>query len=101
MNRLALASALLALAGAAPTGLTAPPEAVSPKEVVRLFNGKDLTGLTTWLKDGKRADPRKVFRVTAGELHITGDGFGYVATQKAYRDYHLVVEYRWGKRTDG
>jgi hypothetical protein len=34
-------------------------------------------------------------------LHISGDGFGYVATDQAYRDYHLTVEYKWGKRTDG
>src|SRR5262245_14082866 len=77
------------------------PGPLGPKEVIRLFNGKDLTGLTTWLKDTQREDPRRVFRVTEGLLHITGDGFGYVATEKEYRDYRLVVEYRWGKRTDG
>src|SRR5262249_52005332 len=70
-------------------------DAVSPKETVALFNGKDLTGLTTWLKDTKREDPRRVFRVEDGVLHITGDGFGYVATEKAYRDYRVVVEYKW------
>lgn len=75
---------------------------VRPTGVLRLFNGKDLSGLTTWLKDTKRDDPRRVFRVTdAGLLHITGDGFGYVATDRAYRDYRLVVDYRWGTRTDG
>ena len=73
----------------------------SPNEVVRLFNGKDLTGLSTWLKDTKGEDPRKVFRVSDGQIHITGDGFGYVGTTKAYRDYHLVVEFKWGKKTDG
>jgi len=71
------------------------------KSVVKLFNGKDLTGLHTWLKDTKREDPRKVFTVEDGLLHISGDGYGYVATDKDYRDYHLIVEYRWGKRTDG
>ena len=55
------------------------------------------TGLTTWLKDTKAADPRKVFRVADGVLHISGDGNGYVATEKEYRDYHLVVEYKWGQ----
>src|SRR5439155_14429749 len=25
----------------------------------------------------------------------------YVATDKSYQDYHLIVEYRWGKKTDG
>jgi hypothetical protein len=74
----------------------------SPREVVRLFNGKDLAGLSTWLKDTKHKDPRRVFRVTDdGLMHITGDGFGYVATEREYRDYHLIVEYRWGKKTDG
>src|SRR6516225_10191541 len=77
------------------------PQAVVPKETIQLFSGKDLSGLTTWLKDTKREDPRKVFRVTDGQIHISGDGFGYLATDKAYRDYHLVVEYKWGKKTDG
>src|SRR5262245_61138975 len=73
----------------------------TPREVIRLFNGRDLAGLSTWLKDTKRDDPRRVFRVTDGLLHISGDGNGYIATDKEYRDYHLVVEYKWGKRTDG
>lgn len=74
---------------------------VRPTEMVRLFNGKDLAGLTTWLKDTKTDDPRRVFRVADGILHITGEGFGYVATDRPYRDYRVVVEYRWGDRTDG
>jgi hypothetical protein len=69
--------------------------------VIRLFNGKDLTGLSTWLKDTGRQDPRKVFTARDGVLHISGDGYGYVATDREYRDYHLTVEYRWGQRTDG
>jgi hypothetical protein len=77
-------------------------EPVSPKDgVIPLFNGKDLSGLTTWLKDTKRKDPRKVFSVKDGVIHISGDGYGYLTTDKEYRDYRLIVEYRWGKRTDG
>ncbi len=34
-------------------------------------------------------------------IRISGEGNGYLATHESYRDYHLVVEYRWGKRTDG
>jgi hypothetical protein len=77
------------------------PQPIRPRVEIRLFNGKDLTGLSTWLKDTKKADPRKVFRVTDGLLHISGDGYGYVATAREYRDYHLIVEYKWGQRTDG
>jgi hypothetical protein len=77
-------------------------DAIRPREVIRLFNNKDLSGLSTWLADSKRDDPRKVFQVTKeGWLRITGDGSGYVATRAEYRDYHLVVEYKWGQRTDG
>jgi hypothetical protein len=74
---------------------------VSPRAVIHLFNGQDLNGLTTWLRDTKHEDPRRVFRVDNNVLHITGDGFGYIATEQEYRDYHLVVEYKWGERTDG
>lgn len=80
---------------------TSAQEPITPKETIKLFNGKDLTGFSTWLKDSKRDDPRKVFAVKDGVLHLSGDGFGYVATDKDYRDYHLTVEYKWGKKTDG
>jgi dienelactone hydrolase/pimeloyl-ACP methyl ester carboxylesterase len=95
MNALGIALAAASLAAAQEA---AP---VSPKDTVALFNGKDLAGLTTWLRDTKREDPRQVFSVRDGVLHVSGDGFGYVATDKAYRDYRLVVEYKWGTRTDG
>lgn len=77
------------------------PRPIAPQQAIQLFNGKDLAGLTTWLKDTKREDPRGVFQVHEGMLHLSGDGNGYVATEKAYRDYRLVVEYKWGQKTDG
>lgn len=77
-------------------------EPIRPSDgVLRLFNGKDLSGLSSWLKDTRHTDPRRVFSVVDGQIHISGDGFGYLATDREYRDYHLVVEYRWGKKTDG
>jgi hypothetical protein len=69
--------------------------------VIKLFDGKSLAGLSTWLKDTEHKDPQRVFRVTDGQLHITGAGNGYIATERVYRDYQLIVEYKWGKRTDG
>jgi hypothetical protein len=73
----------------------------TPVRKVMLFNGKDLTGLYPWLRDTQQNDPRKVFTAEDGMIHASGDGFGYLATAEAWRDYHLVVEYKWGKRTDG
>jgi hypothetical protein len=77
-----------------------PSEPISPKDgVITLFNGRDLSGLYAWLGDTKYDDPRRVFTVHDGLLHISGDGFGYVATKDTYRDYHLVAEFKWGPRT--
>jgi hypothetical protein len=100
-RRCTVAALLLILAALRLPADDAKPAPTTPRETIRLFNGKDLTGLTTWLRDTKRDDPRHVFRVTDGMLHISGDGYGYAATTKEYRDYHLVVEYKWGQKTDG
>src|SRR5271163_3101795 len=69
--------------------LLADDKPVSPKDgVIKLFNGKDLTGWTTWLKDSKREDPKKVFGVQDGMIRIAGMPMGYLATDKAYENYH-------------
>ncbi|HUE71081.1 MAG TPA: DUF1080 domain-containing protein [Pirellulaceae bacterium] len=100
MTRLILTALLFA--GIVPRiGGAADPVPITPTGVTPLFSGKDLAGLTTWLKDTHRDDPRGVFSVKDGILYLSGDGFGYVATDKAYRDYHLTVEYKWGQKTDG
>jgi hypothetical protein len=66
----------------------------------QLFNGKDLTGFYTYLRDvGKNTDPKKVFTVTDGAIHVSGEAFGYLATEKEYENYHLTVEFRWGEKT--
>jgi hypothetical protein len=102
MSRSPILSLTLLIASVASLHADAPKdEPVAPTTRFSLFNGKDLAGLTTWLRDTKREDPRKVFSVQDGIIHISGDGFGYLATEKAYRDYHLAVEFKWGKRTDG
>ena len=74
---------------------------VRPDKRIALFDGKSLDGFYTWMKDTKYEDPRRVFRVTDGMLHVTGDGLGGLLTKKEYRDYHCVLEYRWGKKVWG
>ena len=89
--------------GAAVAAYAANEEPISPGDkVVKLFNGKNLTGLYTWLKGhGRNRDPQKAFTIEDGVIHVSGEGMGYIATEKAYKDYHLVVEYKWGKKADG
>lgn len=97
-------ASLLAL-GLAGLALLAPVRAEEPTPIsptdrpIVLFNGKNLDGLYTFLKDTKLEDPRKVFTVKDGLLHISGDGFGAATTKQTYRDYHLVIEFKWGERT--
>ena len=47
-------------------------------------------------------DPQDIWKLQPdGTLHISGRGYGYVATKKNYRDYHLVLEFKWGGKTWG
>lgn len=76
-------------------------QAVKPEETISLFNGRDLDGWYTWLKDDKLADPHKVFSLQDGMIRISGEEWGGLITRKMYRDYHLIVEWRWGGPTHG
>lgn len=90
-----LAWLLFALGIAASAEETAEP--IAPTQTVKLFNGKDLDGLYTWQKDTKRQDPKNVYTVVDGMIRVSGEGSGYIGTKQAYKDYHLIVEYKWGK----
>jgi len=93
--------AVLALCGAARAGDEKAKPIRPTQGVLKLFNGRDMTGLYTWLKGDGRKDPHKVFTVHDGLIHVSGEIPGYIATEKEYRDYHLVVEYKWGEKTYG
>src|SRR5437764_909995 len=84
-------------------GLLAAPAAPAAGEggrAVRLFNGKDLTNFYTFLKGyGKNNDPKQVFTVHDGMVHVTGEVFGCFTTEKEFENYHLVVEFKWGPKT--
>jgi hypothetical protein len=71
-------------------------------ETLRLFNGRDLDGWTIHLPHADGADPttdpKQVFRVHNGLLHVSGQEFGYIATRDEFEDFHLIVEFRWGDR---
>jgi Domain of Unknown Function (DUF1080) len=65
-----------------------------------LFNEKDLAGFDTLLeKHGINSDPDRVFLVEKGVLHISGQEFGGLVTQKEYGNYYLRAEFKWGEKT--
>ncbi len=69
------------------------------QEFKPLFNGKDLGGWYSFLKNkGKNNDSNQVFTVNNGLLHITGQDFGYIVTERTYTDFHLVAEFKWGEK---
>ena len=64
------------------------------------LTGKDLTGFDTLLeKQGINSDPNRVFQVEKDVLHITGQEFGGLVTQKEYGNYYLRAEFKWGEKT--
>ena len=44
-------------------------------------------------------DPKDIWKFDGETFHISGRGYGYVATKQDYRDYHLVIEFKWGDKT--
>lgn len=47
-------------------------------------------------------DPKDIWTFAPdGTFKISGRGYGYVATKDNFRDYHLVLEFKWGEKTWG
>ena len=89
---------LLLLAGIVSGSVVRGDEARPPEGVERPFAEPELAAFTKWLKTTGHEDPQGVFRLEDGVLRCGDEDMGYVATKRAYRDYHLTVEYRWGRK---
>jgi hypothetical protein len=90
-----------------------------------LWNGKDLSGWTTWLarpepgsdvpglkKDekgryaepiGSNRDPLNVFTVVPNvdgrpAMRVSGEVFGEIRTKQSFKDYHLRFQFKWGQK---
>ncbi len=72
---------------------------IASGEPIFAFNGKDLTGFYRFTRDHGYADPRGVIAVRDGQIVLSGEEFGGLSTCGNFRDYHLVVEWRWGGKT--
>ena len=82
------------------------PTAIKPTTVIKLFDGKSLANFEPWLVDHHSSDPERVFTVVdqidgAPAIRVSGQVWGGLLTRDAYRDYRLVVEFRWGGLTWG
>ena len=105
MSELLIRTLLLLTLTGAPQAQSAPPP-VTPTSTIKLFDGKSLANFDTWLVDFHEADPERVFTVVdqidgAPAIRISGQYWGGLLSKQAYRDYRLIVEYRWGGVTWG
>ena len=71
--------------------------------VVSLFNGKDLTGWKVFVNPkttGYDADsrPERIFKVNDGVIHVSGERFACLTTEKEFENYRLTVEFKWGDK---
>jgi len=81
-----------------------------------LLNDKDLTGWDKYIgplyveKEGFQKnvaplglnnDPQQVFSIVTVDggsaLHVSGEQFGGVSTQEEFENYHLQLQFKWGK----
>jgi len=93
-----LVLAALLLGAPAPERAGATDQKKAAGAATQLFNGKNLSGWYTFLRNqGQDNDPEGVFKVEDGLIHVSGKTFGYIMTEKEYENYHLVVEFKWGK----
>jgi hypothetical protein len=70
----------------------------SPKKKTKLFLPNRKTEWHTFLNgSGKNNDPNNVFVFEGDVLHVSGNGFGYISTEKNYSDFHFTVEFKWGE----
>jgi hypothetical protein len=82
-----------------------------------LFNGKNLEGWDTYIGPvydtlkksfdtarvlGLNNDKNKVFAVVQedgqGVIRISGENFGGISTKSEFKNYHLRLEFKWGKK---
>lgn len=70
---------------------------IKAQQFLPLLNGKNLDGWYIYLRDlpiGQ--DTSKVFTVHDNMLHISGKTFGYISTNDIYKNFHLILEFKWG-----
>jgi hypothetical protein len=74
----------------------AAPAATGGSGKVALFDGKGLTGWVQYLPDG--SDPAKTWSVKDGVIRCAGTPVGYLRTEKTFKNFFLVVEWRWPEK---
>jgi hypothetical protein len=101
---------IIAMSGALCLGTKHP-----PSRMITLFNGKDLSGWDVYIgsaydtiakkfagdRMGLNKDPLNVFSVVTEDgkqaIRVSGERFGGISTVQEFKNYHLRLEFKWGK----
>ena len=70
----------------------------SHADEVELFNGKNLDGWIPFLTTDE-VPPDSVWTVSDGILTCKGEPLGYLHSKDSFKNFKLVVEYRWAPGT--
>ena len=89
------ASILLLAASAVALADDRPETATVPIRRIDLFNGRDFSGLTFFMKDD--AAPTNTWTLEHDVIHCSGKPTGYLRTKGTYTNYKLTVEWRFVK----
>ncbi len=87
------------VAGAALLAIAAGGRAAESRGPVPLFNGKDLAGWYTFVPgEGKNKDSLGIFKVENGTVHVSGQKFAFISTEKEYSNFRFTVDFKWGQK---
>ena len=66
---------------------------------VSLFKPGDRSNWYVFLRGSeKNQDSLGVFKFENDVLHVSGQKFGYIATEGSYTNFHLTLEFKWGEK---
>jgi len=97
-------SAILLAGSSIASGQT--PPAAGSDGWVPLLNGKNFDGWYTFLPStGKNNDPKNVFKMESGTVHILDipesdekQEFGYLSSEREFSNCRIRVEFKWGTK---
>lgn len=99
-RQLAIAGAFAALL-LSPASARAQSDTIAPEQKIDLLQPATVESFQFHLNKAKSLEEEKdkVWKLKDRKLHVNGRGFGYVRTPKKYKNYHLVMDYKWGDKT--
>ncbi len=66
---------------------------------IELFQPGDSTAWHVYTsKAGTGHDPLKVFQFEGNTIHVSGEDFAYLITERKFATFHLAFEFKWGEK---